>query len=436
MRGVLHRVSTPLGVHLLTLVAAAVFLTLLGSQQWFWMDEFAFIKTEAPHILWGNLGHLSIAPWIMYRALLPVFGLDAYLPYVTFAIAAHLAAAHLLWRLIRRWGAWRATLLVGVFLVMTPAAENVLWAFQMAFVGSLALGLGAILMVDRPRPRWARVIGAILLLLAGLAFSGPAIPMVLAAALIVLHRAGWIKALVVVLSTAIPWLMWYLAFSRLGDRPPTYGATSPADLPRVLEMASLMPIEAVEQILPVKFLGAAVLTAWLVWLVMRAAQFRADRFAAIALVASGAMFALMTSISRLNFGVESAGAGRYVYAIAVFLLPSVALGISEIHLDRIGRVAGATFMVATIAVNAVGLANAAVDHARRASAIPSTWSAAVDLYRRHPDSVATTTWVPPGDGVQFVTITDLIELVESGLFSPVAYTYAESEVARTTLTTR
>src|SRR5690606_8205131 len=125
--GMLRKLATPFGVHLLTLAVAAAFLAVLGSQQWFWMDEFAFVKAEAPHVLWGKLGHLSIAPWLMCRGLLPLCGLDAYLPYVLFGIAAHLAAAHLLWRLIRRWGLWLATLLVAIFLVMAPAAENAFW---------------------------------------------------------------------------------------------------------------------------------------------------------------------------------------------------------------------------------------------------------------------------------------------------------------------
>jgi hypothetical protein len=109
---------------------------------------------------------------LIYAALLSTFGLRTYVPYMLVLMALHAASAFLLFELVRR----RAGDLVGIacaamLLVLGAGWENLLWAFQIAFVGSVACGLGMLLALDGP-PARRRLAVAAVLLAASLMFSG------------------------------------------------------------------------------------------------------------------------------------------------------------------------------------------------------------------------------------------------------------------------
>src|SRR3989442_3623880 len=83
-----------------------------------------------------------------------------YVPYMAVLLALHATTVVLLFELVRR----RAGDLIAVgaaalLLVMGAAWENLLWAFQIGFVGSVACGLGSLLLLNQsgpPLPRVAR----------------------------------------------------------------------------------------------------------------------------------------------------------------------------------------------------------------------------------------------------------------------------------------
>ncbi len=143
--------------HFGSLVVAFPLLLFVTRQQWFWFDEWDFLTRgfagRPIGLLVPHNEHWSTIPILIYRALFSVFGLRSYQPYIGVLLIAHIAVAHLLWRLMLRSEVeqWVATTASALFLVLGAAYENIVWAFQIGFVGSFAFGLGAVLVVDGQR---------------------------------------------------------------------------------------------------------------------------------------------------------------------------------------------------------------------------------------------------------------------------------------------
>ncbi|MBV9950526.1 MAG: hypothetical protein JO291_01145, partial [Acidimicrobiia bacterium] len=158
----------------------------LGSFSWFLRDEWLFLAGRKL----GSLNdlfrphartHWSTLPIIWYRLAFRIVGLRSYLPYQAAVVALHLAIVVLLRAVMRRAGVgpWMATVGAAPFILFGPGSQNILWAFQVGFTGSIVLGLVQLLLgshegdVDR---RDLLGIGAGVL---GLMCSGVGVTMVL-----------------------------------------------------------------------------------------------------------------------------------------------------------------------------------------------------------------------------------------------------------------
>ena len=114
----------------------------IDRHQWFSGDEWDFLVRRGVlgHSELGLLEphneHWSTFPVLIYRALFSVFGVRTYTPYLVMLIVAHLLAAHLLWRLMMRYGVdWLlATGAAAVFMVLGAGWEDLINAFQVTFV--------------------------------------------------------------------------------------------------------------------------------------------------------------------------------------------------------------------------------------------------------------------------------------------------------------
>src|ERR1700674_1655145 len=169
----------------LAVVASAAILWLSRGYT-FYFDEWEFIL-GAPSWDWSSYlqphnEHPSLLLRAIYASLLNTVGLRSYFPYMGVLLALHSVTAVLLFEVVRR----RAGDLVGVasaacFLVLGAGWENLLWAFQIGFVGSVACGLGMLLALQDPSsPR--RLLAAVALLTGSLMFSGIGVSFGVAAA--------------------------------------------------------------------------------------------------------------------------------------------------------------------------------------------------------------------------------------------------------------
>jgi hypothetical protein len=109
--------------------------------------------------------HLSALPVAAYKLLLAVLGASSYVPFMALLLLVHGAICLLLYAVARRHvGPWAALAPAAVLAVLGPAWQDLLWAFQVGYLGSVAAGLGMVLCLER-RTRAADVAAAGLLCL-------------------------------------------------------------------------------------------------------------------------------------------------------------------------------------------------------------------------------------------------------------------------------
>ena len=101
--------------------------------------------------------HLSLVPVLVYKLLFSTVGTDSYVPYRVAGLLLHCGVAALLFAYARRRvGELLALGAAAIVLFLGTAWPDVLWPFQIGFLGSLAAGIGALLALDRedtPRRR-------------------------------------------------------------------------------------------------------------------------------------------------------------------------------------------------------------------------------------------------------------------------------------------
>ena len=375
----------PLLWHLVTLAAGALFLMYVNRGQWFFGDEWEFLTDRTVTI--GHDGlfephneHWSTIPILLYGLAFRLAGISSYAPYVILVVAAHLVVVHLAWRVMLRSAVapWIATAFCAALIPFGPGADNLLWAFQIGFVGSVAFGLAAVLWMDRDTltvrgegTGWG-------LSILGLACSGISIPLVAGTAAVSWMRRGFGAF---VRTTAVPaavFLVWFVSVGRsgLGEEGPT------RDSLRVFHEFAGRGLEAVLALgTPTILAGAIPLGLSVAALVLRRRRGIPLPHAALGAALGWLLLLVMLAVLRAPLGIEAAAATRYVHIGAALLLPLLAVGPS----DLFGRRAVGVALVALLAVpwgvhNAILLAREATLQADRERLIREQLVAAGTLF--------------------------------------------------------
>ncbi|MGV1006983.1 MAG: hypothetical protein ACOYBY_00025 [Dermatophilaceae bacterium] len=321
-------------------ISTAIYLVLARSL-WFFGDDWDFLLKRGT-VPGADLGlwephneHWSTGPILVFRGLFAVFGLHRYLPYAVPVLVAHAAVVVLTYLLLVRFGVrrWAALAAVTVVAFNGAGAENTLWDFQIGFVGSVALGLGALWFFHRFEtdqwrlwPTWAALVAALM-------FSSIGLVMVVLVSAYAWCRRGFRVAVLVASMPATCYLVWFLLVGRhgFGVGPSTPLRTSLLQLPSYIWTGLTHSWGAVSGI---PGSGAAILLALLVTLLLRAPS----RARHLAWAGTLAGFALLTlsGIGRAAGGVEQSQASRYVYIVIALMVPvlSVLLDTALAHLAR------------------------------------------------------------------------------------------------------
>ncbi|OLB90167.1 MAG: hypothetical protein AUI15_25205 [Actinobacteria bacterium 13_2_20CM_2_66_6] len=301
---------------------AALAILLLSRNFNFYFDEWDFI-VAAPDWTWLSFlqphnEHPVVIPKLIYAALLNTFGLHAYWPYMAVLLALHATNAFLLFELVRR----RSGDLIGVaaaalMLVLGAGWENLLWAFQMTFVGSVTCGLGALLALQRLSGQ--RGIAAVVALTtASILFSGIGLFFAVAVAAQMAIDKARRRDLVWLAPIAVALVIWYVTLGRTGT------PTNPP--PSVLNL-TIAPVyvlwglgAAVAALIgeggwwsAVALVPALAAVGWSWW------RRTPDAFALAIATAMLSLYAV-TALTRGQFGYDQAASGRYVYEGAIFWL--------------------------------------------------------------------------------------------------------------------
>lgn len=351
-------------IHLLSLAAMVPVLLWINRDQWVSGDEWEVITTRG---LGANPQRLSIfAPhfehWttlvtLVYRALYSVFELHSYVPYTLVLIVVILAVVHMLWRVLLRVGVHPAyaTAVAAIFGVLATGWENRSTPFQIAIIGPVALGFGALLLMRQRGAFGWRDVGIWALLVLGLMCSGVGVTMTIVVGLAALLRRGWLVAAEVVSVPAVVYAIWFVTEGTQGQRNTVALSTALRDLPGFVWDGLTAGLSGLTRIPGSGPVVLVLLVAWLVW----RARPRTEPWPLVLAMTLGAVASM--ALTGLRRAGVNADASRYVDIVVVLLLPALALATQDVvrvAMRRFGNavvVIGAALVGILLVAQVVGL---------------------------------------------------------------------------------
>lgn len=294
---------------------AGVYLFLAGKGTTFFFDEWEFLITRnhglGEEVFRTHVGHPSLVPLAIYRVLFALAGLERYSPYRMTLIGLHILVCTLLFVYARRRVHAIVALSMATMLLFFGSAWNdLIWAFQIGYLGSLAGVLGALLFLDR-RDRWGDR-GASVCLLVAVMSSGLGLPGVAAVMVHVALSPGRLRRAWIVAPAIVAYGIIVLGFS---DEPSQLKLANLDVVPGFLASASTSVLRA-------GFGGGIVVASVVVVTGIALAARRAllDAEARPQLATLAVLPLAFWGVTAVARGTESPGASRYLYPGALFLL--------------------------------------------------------------------------------------------------------------------
>jgi hypothetical protein len=192
--------------------AAALFLSFTRttapfSDEWLWALQRR--GDSAATFLSPYNGHLSLVPVSIYKALWATVGLASYVPYRVMITALVLVCATLVFVYARRRvGDGGALVAGGLILFYGPGWQDILWPFQIGWLGSVAGGLIALIALDH-RSRRAEI-AACLGLMLSLASSGVGAAIAAGLTVDVLARRDRRRRAWIVVGPVVLYAIWWV----------------------------------------------------------------------------------------------------------------------------------------------------------------------------------------------------------------------------------
>lgn len=302
------------GAFALLALFALVHLYRKGYETTFYYDEWGFVLGRhgggIATFLEPHNEHFSLVPVVIYKLLFATAGLDHYAPYRMVLLVLHVVTASLLFAFARpRAGNALALGAAALLLFLGAGFEDILWPFQIGFVAALACGLGALLLLDRDT-RGADV-GAMVLLVLGIASASIGIPIALGAAVYIVWRpSGWRRLWVVAVPLFL-YALWYLGYGKSSIKRENFTAAPSYTADEVAGSVSAVAGLSIDW---GRALGVAA-AGGLVWHLSRVRVI--SRSFAMVLVAA-LSFWVLTALARADLNEPTAS--RYLYPGGLFVL--------------------------------------------------------------------------------------------------------------------
>lgn len=301
------------GVWTVIVLFAVLWLDRLGEGRTFFFDEWNFVverwRLEPSTFLAAHNGHLSIGPASVFYAMFELVGLDNYRAFRLLGLLVHVAVATAVLVYVRRRLGSLAGLGGGIaILLLGTGWQNVLWPFQIGFMGSVLGFVVALLLLERRTTRSDAAASACIAFALGCSGVGVAA----AGAILVetLFTRPWRRWWIVIGPLAV-YAVWYLVYGE--------SQADLANLAAVPDYVSTSGSAAVAGLydLPLDWgrLGLGMLAGLAIAVLRHRRHVPARVFALVAML--GAFWGL-TALSRGQYG--DPGASRYVYVGAVVIV--------------------------------------------------------------------------------------------------------------------
>ncbi len=335
------------GTFIVVMAGAVVFYLWSDRHAWFAFDEWDFLSGRSAgsisSLLRPHNEHWSTLPILLWRALFHLFGLGSYTPYLLALLLAHLCLAVLIRVVMRRAGVrpWTATIAASLFLLLGSGSDDILWAFQIGFVGALVFGFVQLLLADHDGPIGGRDAVALTAGLAALLCSGVGVTMVVVVGIATWTRRGWRPAAVQTAPLAAAYLLWWSIYARNNY----HEQVKLREAPKFIVTMVATTFRDLSQLPYLGFALAALLIAglYLSWRGLPRADLRRCASVPGALLAGGLVFLIITSIGRAASIDDPLTPPRYAYVVAALILPALAVAI-----DAVGRRLGTWGMLLPI----------------------------------------------------------------------------------------
>jgi hypothetical protein len=201
---------------------AALIVVILGTRLTFFNDDWYFLLQRpglsADSVLAPHNGHLSALVVLIYKGVVELFGLESQLPFRLVLAGTVAALGIVVYALVKaRVGRLLGLVAAAIVVFLGPAWEDLLWSFQIGLIGSLAIGLAALVALEEDSP--LRNALACALLACSISLSDLGISSVVAAAIAVGLRRRPVQLWIPALPAAL-FAVWWI----------TYGSDSPSHL--------------------------------------------------------------------------------------------------------------------------------------------------------------------------------------------------------------
>ena len=306
---------TPTGVFVALIPIALALIIYFGRDTTFWFDDWTWIEDRRPWT-WAvfthpHNDHLSIVPIAIYKLLFVTVGIGDYLPYRLVVAAFHALCATLVYLLVRRRaGAWPGVIAGTLILFLGSADQDLIWGFQIGFLGSIAGGLGAWLALERRDTR-GDVVAALSL---ALAIGSSSLGVLIAAGIfleLLLDGGFWQRRLLVAAAPLALYAPWFAVYNNSRTWYDTVG--------HALRWAVDAAANAVGGLAGGGLDRGRVLGALLlVVVVVRVVRGWRPTPRAVGLVATGLLFYVLTAFARQE--LQAATTTRYIYLGAVLVV--------------------------------------------------------------------------------------------------------------------
>jgi hypothetical protein len=316
---------------------------------WYLPDDWYFVTKRGLIPGWNDglfepfAGHWMTGPVFVYRFMFTVFGMQSYLPFALMTILLHLGMVVEVYLILRRvaFDAWTAVSVAVVLTFAGVGAEAFLWDATMPQMGSLFLGLLVLLVLAGEDLTGRDQLVAGVLLCVAVAFSGFGIGMAMLAFAWLLSTRSWLVAVRTAVPSLVLFVIWFLAIGHTGS-PPRVDAGEYLLMPQFVWTGLTSTLGTASGIPDA---GAALLIGLILGTVLVSEAPLRQRCLAWSGIAAAVGQLAVLAVSRLAFGLETAAAGRYRYAVLLFLTPSLALVFREVG----SRVVAPRWMAVSVA---------------------------------------------------------------------------------------